>query len=217
MAKVIVGLYLVWRNRNNVVHGQQGWTMDFCKFKASCLQNQFSLRRLPGLPKEHGNEEDSSDGWEFFCDGSFWLVERSGGWAAVARRNNMIWACRADFSKVCRAGLQAEINDILMGLKLAAFFKSKRATIYSDSTEAIWVLQRGMGHENLHIDGLTESVQLLKDNPGWDLRYVFRESNRDADFLAKKANREEWKWDRCDALPSLPGDFVTRGTGNHFQ
>lgn len=52
LKKVIIGVYLVWSNRNLAVHGKQWWTVGFCTFKASSLSVQFEQRKILGY-KEH--------------------------------------------------------------------------------------------------------------------------------------------------------------------
>lgn len=207
ITNIMLGIYLVWRNRNRVVHGEHWWTIEFCTFIASCLQSQFDLRRLPGIPEEQGSGDEVGEGWAVFCDGSCLREVRRGGWAAVVRKGDSVMGCTSDFAKACCSVLQAKINGIVAGLQVAARFKCKRAIIFSDCVEAIWAFQRGLGHDTLNPDSLMEGFRLLRANPPWELRYVFRDGNRGADFLATKAAREEWAWNSNDALPLIPNSL----------
>lgn len=161
------------------------------------------MQRLPGLG-EQGSTTEADGGWRVFCDGSYFPGVGRGGWATILKKDEMIMACSTNFAKSCSSALQMELNGIVAGLQLAESFKCKSVKIMSDSVEAIWALQRGVGHESLQADVLIKGLNLLKGNLDWELRHVFREGNILADLLAKKANKEEWAWDRKDALPVIP-------------
>lgn len=118
-------------------------------------------------------------------------------------RNHIIMTCLSDFDNECVSGLQSEINGIVLGLQLADKFNCKTSTIYSDCVEAIWALQRGKGYETLDYVTLLEGLRLLQKNQGWELRHIFRDENGCADYLARKARQEKWRWNRHDALPAL--------------
>lgn len=69
----IIGVYLVWRNRDLIVHGSQGWTVEYFLFKAGSLRSQFESRRLPGFTGLEVEETNIgvNDSWKVFCDGSW--------------------------------------------------------------------------------------------------------------------------------------------------
>lgn len=72
-----------------------------------------------------------------------------------------------------------------------------------------------MSHEALVPESLLEGLRLLKGNSGWELRHIFRDKNRYADFLAKKARQDKWRWHRI-ALPALLAVLGSYGKGNRL-
>lgn len=76
-------------------------------------------------------------------------------------------------------------------------------TLYSDCVEAIRAMHCGSGVLGDFTEEMEAGTKLLRDNPGWRLRHIFREGNGIADLLARFSRAESWSWSNLDAVPRL--------------
>lgn len=201
LRKVLIGMRLIWTNRNSVSHGKQGWTPSLPEFKIRSTMAQFDQRKLLGFAESGIGERIANTGWEVFCDGSWSGTGRSGGWAAILARDSVIMECRSGYATGEVSGLQTEINALVLGFQLAVKHGGVSVIFYSDCAGAVWTLQKGERSNRLRSETLSASIRLLAENPGWEIRHIFREENRAGDSLARKARSDLWKWERDDAIP----------------
>lgn len=115
----------------------------------------------------------------------------------------------------CSNALAAEINGIVAGMKLAESLSADQVLILSDSAEAIWAVQCGIGIPDECVQIAMQGMELFARYPLWRLQHISREFNGLADLLAKKARSRGWSWSRTDAIPWLPSlmpiGFQSRG------
>lgn len=201
LRKIMVGIWVIWMNRNLIYHGKQGWCSVQCNYKISSILEQFNKRTLIGLQLSLDSAVDGDGKVDIYCDGSWSHLTQTGGAAAVAMCNECILFCQAKFLELCESALEAEILGVVIGLKLAAQNKCRKVVLHVDSTEAIWALQSGSVEATRIAGILKEGLQLLEDNPNWGLSHVFRENNIVTDFMAKKARMDKWNWEFELAIP----------------
>ncbi|KAL9660875.1 hypothetical protein QQ045_025694 [Rhodiola kirilowii] len=91
--------------------------------------------------------------------------------------------------------LEAEIKALCLGMELAKSLKVSRGTIFSDSSKVIWALNLGCWR------GEQRGFGFLDEHKEWLLGCINRESNKAADWLARKARVDKWRWMDESSIP----------------
>lgn len=137
---------------------------------------------------------NAPEGLEIYCDSAWSKAHYDGGCSAVCQKRDCITTCTAKYLEFCNSVLDAEVNGIVLGLKLALANNFARVVLHSDSTEAIWAFQSGVTNVATLLPLIREGSQILKNNLQWSLGHVYRENNISSDMLAKKARMNRWSW-----------------------
>lgn len=132
---------------------------------------------------------------------------KRGGFAAIAMKDDIIFACSVGWLCHCDSLAEAEIRGVLAGLAIAQQLNLTEVEFVSDCMEVVWVFCSGSGCHFQDFCLLQEGVAVLAKHPGWSLRHIFREKNLLADALAKDAKRCLWEWGRVDAVPKKVAEF----------
>ncbi|KAL9675120.1 hypothetical protein QQ045_003321 [Rhodiola kirilowii] len=200
LKKIMVGIWIVWYNRNLQIHGKQGMNLEWCHYRTLSVLQQFEGKKLAGY-----NDTDSgamqADQVVIYCDGSWSADSRIGGFAAVAVQNDIILACRAKWLIECSTVREAECLALMEGIALAEGGGWSKVYIASDSSEAIWAVQTGNWDMKSVYEEAKKGMELLANHPEWTFSLIFREDNWRADALAKKARRDLWSWEQMEAIP----------------
>lgn len=88
---------------------------------------------------------------DHFCDGACDKLTDRGGFAAVAVKRKVIYACLVGWMDDCEALLEAEMRSILAGVELGGKMGMMEVDIVSYSVEAVWAFMNGHwvgGHES---------------------------------------------------------------------
>lgn len=198
---VLMGVHLIWYNRNLVTHGKRGWNASWCALKVSSMVSQLDRKRLTGFSSVSIGIDLDDSGWQVFCDGSWSWKERNGGWAAILYCNNVIVECRTGFAGGGIIGLQTELNAIILGLQLAEENGCTSCVVHSDCAEAVWTFQSGHCNDRLNPRVVSLGMNILKMHQGWTLKHILRDQNHLADSLAKRARADGWEWHSKVAIP----------------
>ncbi|KAL4331213.1 hypothetical protein AHAS_Ahas13G0477600 [Arachis hypogaea] len=83
------------------------------------------------------------------------------------------------------SAFKVELWGVLQGLKMAWDLGFKKATLETDSKAVLQTLQKKEETQN-HPEALVRSIgQILKRDWQLNIKHVYREANRSADWLAK--------------------------------
>lgn len=126
---IIVGAWLIWKNRNSVVHGNEGWTVKQCQLKASTLIEQFSSKCLLSISPFYMYDLRSPRDFVIWCDGSWSHINAKGGFAAVSSQDGVIQNCYAGVIASCSSSIEAELRGIYAGLNMAMTIALPEVTI----------------------------------------------------------------------------------------
>lgn len=97
--------------------------------KSQIFQNNLNRRALIGYQTGWEEEESESQRIIIFCDGSWSLSEQNGGCSAVAIQQDCVLECKAGYLNEFKSVLEAEINGIVMGMKIAKNLKCRSAVV----------------------------------------------------------------------------------------
>ncbi|KAL9682721.1 hypothetical protein QQ045_014527 [Rhodiola kirilowii] len=112
----MVGVWVIWYNRNLQVHGKTGMRLDWCYCRVRSLLSQFERKALMGYVQ-------ASVSWggqkalHFFSCGQSQLVIR--GYVVVAIKEDTILSCSVKWSNGCSSAYDAECLALLEGMSLA--------------------------------------------------------------------------------------------------
>lgn len=121
LTAIIMGAWLILKNRNLLVHGKAGWSVTQCVLKIKYSLEQFKTRSLLCCnlsPTFNINSEFSLVLW---CDGSWNHKDSIGGFAAVVSQGDIILSCVAGTKRNCASSLECELRGLLAGLNLASY------------------------------------------------------------------------------------------------
>lgn len=109
--------------------------------------------------------------------------------------------CKIGWQNNCLSSKDAEILSILAAIDIANELHMKDVEFISDNTDVIWFLSTGLGEHCQSNPCWYQAFTAFSRNPGWTIKFFFRENNQIADGLAKHALRRSWEWTRPDAIP----------------
>lgn len=118
--KIMVTLWAIWTNRNIILHENTGWSLDQCVFKITNTLQQHGKKRLVGYQNTYSAEVYNQYKIVIYCDGAWSYSNKQGGCSVVVMQNDTIIHCSAKFLKVCNSVLEAEVYDLVLGMRLAS-------------------------------------------------------------------------------------------------
>ncbi|CAM8945360.1 unnamed protein product [Rhodiola kirilowii] len=196
----LCGLWMGWKNRNELVHGKVGRSLSDLKTKL-----QFFLMEIrSGYQRKilcSAELEEAKDMPIVMCDDSFDLETRKGGWGAVLSQDKMVIAVQAGWLENLGSCFEAECRALQYGLELAVQNHLKKAFFVSDSTDVVRAVSTGAWGPDMPSLGIKECIKILDAHPDWSVVCEAREKNMAADWLAKKASTERWEWSCSEAIP----------------
>lgn len=202
LKKILVGVWVLWKNRNSALHVGKCWSIDECVLRVKSYLHTFIYSRI--MQPLSLNEPDAvyKDKWTYYCDGSWCKSTFKGGFVAVAAKEDCIFRCKVGWMEHCLSPAEAEMKAVLAAVDLATEMGVQEAEFVSNNVEVVLFLSSdmgGSGNHSLWLEGLTS----LSLNPGWSVRFIFREYNSLADGIANYALRCLWEWHNKDALPRI--------------
>lgn len=207
---ISTAFWVIWYNRNLVVHGKNALTINACSLKVNNARFQFDRKIMPGCSSLLNFNRDNTGAINFYSDGSWSGRTKTGGWATVAIYGNIILRCKVGFNSDSDSSVEEEIRGLVESLKMAKKMGCIKANFFSDNTDTIWAMQRGFGGSNKCVSLISKGLSLLKDNLGWNIYHVFREDNLISDFLAQKGRVALWKWESEYAILVISAEALNQ-------
>lgn len=128
---IIVGIRIIWYNRNVVAHGKNAWSVSHCRFKVFILLTQFDLKDIAGRIPLGDMAPVEREDLKFFSDGSWSGRRRVGGWAVAALAGTTVIRYVTGFSSTCESGKGMELNKgIIAALRLANELNGENAHFF---------------------------------------------------------------------------------------
>lgn len=196
-----VGVWVLWRNRNMFLHEKKGWSIDESVLKVKSYEEMFEKGNILGNGSVLELDDTMISDWIIFCDGSWCKNTQTGGFAAVALLNNLIYACKVGFVSNCDSLVEIETRGVIAGIELAAELKCQDVYIVSDNIDTVWGFSSGFCGEPKVYRCITDEVFTLCRKHNVSFKHVPRELNSIADGLSKLGRRRCLQWNRMDALP----------------
>ncbi|CAM8918014.1 unnamed protein product [Rhodiola kirilowii] len=197
---LLCGLWLGWKNRNELAHGKVGRSLTDLKARLHFLL----MEVRNGCQRKFlcfDDLEEPKEGATVMCDGSFDSGSRRGGWGVVLLQDGKVEVVKAGWSEGMASSFEAECRALQQGLELADHLQIQKAFFVSDSMEAVRAISAGTWRADSFSLGIRDCIKLLDSHPGWSVVSTARDSNRAADWLARKAREEEWEWSSSCAIP----------------
>ncbi|KAL9665795.1 hypothetical protein QQ045_000116 [Rhodiola kirilowii] len=197
---LLIALWLVWKDRNEMVHDKEGRRIEELNLRLRWL-----LKEVRGHGRElswwNEQSESNKDGVSIFCDGSYDEKSRIAGVGVILWKKGRVEKARARRFNQVDSVFQAECRAILEGLQLANESSLQRARFLTDSREALWAISSGSWRSEACLEELKGCIKLLDDHQEWMLGGIGRDSNLQADWLARKAQRDCWEWNESAVIP----------------
>ncbi|CAM8965610.1 unnamed protein product [Rhodiola kirilowii] len=197
---LLCGLWLAWKNRNEIIYGKGGRKMEELRIKLQFLLEEIKGARRRMEPELGLSGEINDRAW-FLCDGAFDSTTGVGGWGVVYSLNGIVEVVQAGWMDGISSSFEAECKAIKEGCHLAEQLGIDKACIASDSLEALWDLSLGSWRPGGRLQEIKECFGFLERHPRWTLVHIARERNIMADWLARKARRYMWGWNSRLAIP----------------
>ncbi|CAM8943972.1 unnamed protein product [Rhodiola kirilowii] len=198
--KLLCGLWLGWKNRNEIIHGKAGRSPEELKTRLLFMLSEI-------------RKGDKVLSWWcsliidcnavpiIFCDGSYEPKTRRAGMGTVLVVNGKVDNVKAAFKENISSALEAECQAIEMALNLAQEKDLDTVTLLTDSREALWALNMGSWRTEACLGNVRNCIQQLDEHPRWTVESISRKDNATADWLAKKARMDRWEWSLSSAVP----------------
>ncbi|CAM8958980.1 unnamed protein product [Rhodiola kirilowii] len=197
---LLYGLWLGWKNRNDIAHGKEGSNIQTLQLRMRWLMKEWKNGMNEpcwwDIQKDRFEEE-----LVILCDGSYDQENREAGVGAVVLHKGAVSRAKAEWVDNVNSVLEAECKAIRLGMMLASELELRKVTIFSDSREAIWALSLGSWRSGAYNMEVLRCIGILDEHPNWALGSISRESNTIADWLARKARMEKWSWSGTGPVP----------------
>ncbi|KAL9688142.1 hypothetical protein QQ045_032557 [Rhodiola kirilowii] len=198
---LVCGLWLGWRNRNEIAHGKGGQSIVSLQLKLKFLLKEFSSSsNLQEVAREEVSLSSKTP--TILCDGAYDPELRRAGFGVAVFKEGQLALVRAGWEDNCSSVLDAECRAILLGLEAAEEQQFETAVFCSDSREALWALNLAAWKDGVSLCWIERCLQHLDDHPNWQLRGIPRKQNCVADWLARKARTSKWIWQQGQEIPS---------------
>ncbi|KAL9691627.1 hypothetical protein QQ045_012052 [Rhodiola kirilowii] len=198
---LLMALWLVWRNRNEIIHGKEGKRIEEVKIRLSSLVKEVRYGKEDlfwwNVQQVANGQQDTV----IMCDGSFDETTKNAGAGAILIEEGRVQEVRARFFDKACSMLQAECQAILLGLQLARESNRQKVKLFTDSREALWAIIAGSWKPEAFVKELKDCIGVLDEHRGWRLGGIDRAANSQADWLARKARGEGWEWKNSTAIP----------------
>ncbi|KAL9683446.1 hypothetical protein QQ045_015268 [Rhodiola kirilowii] len=140
---------------------------------------------------------------KFNCDGAWCSQTNSLGFAGLVRDDKgVVMAVFADRKSGKFNALEAEGNAILKAMEIADSRNWDKVVFELDSAQVIAGILSGVLDERSKLSWSFRCSALFSLHSDWELSHIWREANKAADLLAKKACRLNWNWISSDAIPA---------------
>ncbi|KAL9668395.1 hypothetical protein QQ045_002776 [Rhodiola kirilowii] len=142
-------------------------------------------------------------------DGSWSADSSLAGMGAVAMDHEgvVLWTLALWTRSGCYAS-EVEGMALLHALHLVTSLKFPKARFETDSTEVYKAITTGIGLDDWCCSLSKAVLELLNENPSWQVLLIRREDNSLTDFMASKARRESWTWDSRVSVPRCISGLV---------
>ncbi|KAL9671347.1 hypothetical protein QQ045_008915 [Rhodiola kirilowii] len=203
---LLVVLWLCWKNRNMIWHGEDCWSVRKADIIGKqLLKSQSSLLSFNPLDSAVLFESwipPEPDVVKINTDGSWLGMSRSAGIGVVARDHmrTVLWSW-AEVCSSCFCSGEVEGRALLKGMVLASRMSIRKAIFEIDSLEVYRAIIGYFGVSEWCESWLQDVLALLCRFPCWSIGFKRRESNVAADGLAFRASSQGWIWSRLDAIP----------------
>ncbi|CAM8965691.1 unnamed protein product [Rhodiola kirilowii] len=197
---LLCGLWLGWRNRNELIYGKGGWSFAELRIKLKFLLKELRDGHKLGELDSDFTGQLNEGAW-LLCDGAFDQATRIGGWGVVYILEGKVEAIKAGWLEGAGSSFEAECNAIMEGFKLAEQRDVQKVRIATDSKEALWAINLGTWSRDMNLEIIKNCLIRLEEHPGWTLVNIAREKNTTADWLARKARLSRWSWSVEGAIP----------------
>ncbi|KAL9679677.1 hypothetical protein QQ045_017543 [Rhodiola kirilowii] len=207
--KYLISMWLCWRNRNNILHEKEGWSI-----RRATIIAKSTLHLMRGLDWPSSALDDChADYWrppaegeiKINTDGSWKASMKEAGLGVVTRDHQgvILW-CWATHWKEGMCSSEVEGQALLLGMRLASSMGVKVAIFETDSLEVFRVVYSGAGAADWWDSWLEDAIDLIRSRLNWKVKLINREANGAADWLASRARMQAWSWNRVDAVPLIP-------------
>lgn len=197
MESILVIAWGIWKKRCEIIHGSQNvakgkndisfasvkWALNMVeefKLASSKMKVKCDLTQVQKLIKQAG------DIWIVFTDASFNIEKGASAYGAVVSdANSCLIMNDSGYLGIMDSPLEAEIEAIAMGVRMMDIKAKLRVLFLTDCKEAISVIK---GEETLANQSgytLEKIQQVRKKYKNWTFRYIPREYNCAAHYLAK--------------------------------
>ncbi|CAM8979009.1 unnamed protein product [Rhodiola kirilowii] len=198
--ELLCGLWLGWKDRNEVVHGKEGKDLNSLKVSLRFLLGEIRTGPLRRITRSIDLQADH-EGLVVMCDGSFGVDLRRGGWGVVAMRNGLVETAMAGWWDGVATSFEAECEAMQQGFALAKFLHVRKATFVTDSAEVAWAINAGSWRPDASLERIRKCIAMMDEQSDWSVMSVARDCNQAADWLSKRARLDEWTWCNPMAIP----------------
>ncbi|KAL9664864.1 hypothetical protein QQ045_020273 [Rhodiola kirilowii] len=206
---LLCGLWLGWKNRNDLVHGKEERNLMELKARLQFLLMEVKNGCRRNVLRFSDLEEAKADAI-VMCDGSFDSGSRRGGWGVVLLQDEKVEVVKAGWSEGLTSCFETECKALKLGLELADSLQIQKAILVSDSAEVVWAINAGTWRAGTSLSGIRDCIKLMDSHPGWSIVSTARELNRAADWVARKARMEKWGWSCSNAIPMFCPTLLCR-------
>ncbi|KAL9685138.1 hypothetical protein QQ045_022585 [Rhodiola kirilowii] len=158
---LVLALWLVWKNRNDIVHGKEGMRMEDLKMRLRWLGNDDRNGRRDLMWWYPDSDQEDK---VIMCDGSFDVQARVAGAASVLIEGGKVQEVRAKWFDNATAVVQADCHAVLMGLQLAREMDLRKACLFTDSREVLWAINAGVWKTEACTEELKQCMRLLDEH-----------------------------------------------------
>ncbi|CAM9001934.1 unnamed protein product [Rhodiola kirilowii] len=206
LLRICTGIWIIWRNRNEVWHGKEEWDVRWAARRVE-LYCRLWRRKVPLISTDHVCDplrwKAPKKGFlKINCDGA-WCAQRNAlGYAGLVRdEEGTVMFAFASWESKKGSVLEAEGKALLQAMEVADVRKWEKVVFEMDSIQAISGILAGGLDDQSKLNWSARCSDLFNRHPEWELSHVWREANKGADVLAKKACYDKWSWSKSEALP----------------
>ncbi|KAL9667647.1 hypothetical protein QQ045_002010 [Rhodiola kirilowii] len=205
----MVALWIIWFNRNAVVHGKISMSPFLAGKRILRLYKDFmkNNKTLSHCLNNNNLNWQKPKGiyCKVNCDASWNSEDRSGGIGIVVRDSSSIFlAINAQHIPYCNSVLECEGFALREGMRVARRLRLEHVLFETDCKELALRVNCMVKQDLWSKAWFDDICESTKAHLNWQIILIRREANTAADAISKKAHVERWHWSYLDALPRLP-------------
>ncbi|KAL9667199.1 hypothetical protein QQ045_001548 [Rhodiola kirilowii] len=206
LSYIFYGAKFIWFARNGLWHKGELWDIKGAVLRVKSQVSEFLEPHHRFVISKHEAARQWSPPAEGYikvnCDGAWDKFRKAAGYGFICMNHSgVVESVGTGAPEGVKGALEAEGVALAQAMQEADRKMWSKAVFVTDNLEVFQLLMKGLPPGKSASGWFTACRSMLEHNQDWRIEHVLREANEEADYLARKALREDWNWSSGKAVP----------------